>query len=249
MGKDWRKEFDDILREKSAHGEDGAPIPGDVEIEPVPEPVAQEKVEVEEGAGEGLDDSAPPVVLEPGSSLDELSVEVAVPDTLMRTGFSKVVEHMFHELVNQLGQVREIARRRIEDEALQQDQEERRVLKEEEDSFFRAVEKMFRDIRENFAERLRRLTEEERQTAAALEETKQELEQRQQELSSAHSELEGAKARIGELGRQIEQLRSEMEGKPDEEYVAELEKRLDEAYALLRAIEETYLAMEGGAVA
>ena len=289
MGKDWRKEFDDLLKARRGGAEqpdadaDALPEepvetqppadlqesppespaetqppadlqepPQTVEPEPVPEPIAQEHIEIAPESEGRVEETAPPVLVEPESSLEDFGVEAAVPDTFMRAGFSKAVEHIFHELVNQLGQVREIARRRIQVHGLwhaQQDEEAERMLKEEEDAFFRAVEKMFRDIRENYAERLRRITDEEKQTAAALDETRQRLEQRQQELGLAQSDLESAQSRVRELGTQIEHLLDQLEAKPHEAYVAELEARLQEAYILLIGIEETFLVAESGAVA
>jgi hypothetical protein len=264
MGKDWRKEFDDLLkarkgRPKQPDAADDklleAPAetqpPETIEPEPVPEPIAQEQIESAPGAEESVEEAAPPVLVEPASLLDDLSIEAAMPDTLMRSGFSRAVERMFHELINQLGQVREMARRRVQAHGLwlaQQDDDEERMLKEEEDAFSRAVEKMFRDVRENLAERLRRITEEERQTAAALEEAGRQLEHQRQELGRAQSDLESAQSRVRELGSQMEQLLDQIEAKPSEEYVAELEKHLVEAYVLLNGIEETFLVVEADAV-
>jgi chromosome segregation ATPase len=173
-------------------------------------------------------------------------VEGPSDDPRKRTGFGLAVEEMFHELVNQIGQVKEMARQKREEQLLAEAaEEEREFLEEEETSFFNAVEKMFHDIRESFSQRIHAIKEQEKEVEEKLEKTRIALEIRQNELERLRQEMETARTRTSELEHELHHLRTEA-SKVDQDYVQSLEGRLNDAYGLLKTIEETYLAVEGG---
>ena len=58
--------------------------------------------------------------------------------------------------------------------------------------------------------------------------------------------MEVAQRHTSELEQEISRLQAEATSKVDEQYVQKLEGRLEDAYGLLKTIEETYLAVEGG---
>jgi hypothetical protein len=181
-------------------------------------------------------------------------------DSKATTTFTRAVEDMFQDLVNQMGQVRAISKRKIE--AAQEENEEsqeqaKAERKKDEELFYRAVERMFENIRVSAMARVNAVKEAEQKALAELQETQKNLKQREEKLKTLQAEIETHKTRIKTLEAELVALSESLKQRPaavspsaettviDDTYVQELTRRLTETYNILAALEEAYLESEG----
>ena len=148
--------------------------------------------------------------------------------------------------------VRSVASRRRQRERQEEVEElerEAEQRKHDEEAFFRVVERMFEDIRKSASERLDAARKAAADAFAELEQAKHSIAQREQEIARLKDEvgtekqlIQSLEQQVSTLNEHIAALQAEM---ADDVFVQEMLRRLNEAYGVLGALEEAYLASPG----
>ncbi|MBN1807616.1 MAG: hypothetical protein JW909_01010 [Planctomycetes bacterium] len=267
MTRDWLEEFKEILRSVSPDEPDdgGGPVfPDDddsasgglFEDEPLMERVFDDDpadaafLESAGPAPEPLPGDGDTADIVTAHDLGELVDRTPLPgdeekDPKAVTGFSRAVQDMFQNLVNELGQVKDLAGRRLARQALQRSELDVEESVDDDNRFYDAVERMFEEIRTSAGERLREVHQVSVEARRELREVEARLRERESENERLRSEIDSERSHLRAMEDELASLRQRMEQQAaesvDNAYYQELMRRLNEAYSLLAAIEEAYL--------